>query len=168
MSAEENGLARAALDRLVEALEAHWAAVGVRSSENDPAVTAAWKDDSIVGTVDWVDRAPVQAGVGMPRIAAASDMPYWVGLKNELSVTWFTNVNFHAGTFGKLPPAAWVAPAVPALLLDELLHASMSAEAAAVALNRPAPSSSRRREGPSFMFRVSIASSTTGSIFFLI
>jgi len=42
------------------------------------------------------------------------------------------------------------------------------AEAAAVALNRPAPSSSRRREGPSFMFRVSIASSTAGSIFFLI
>ncbi|HZE65451.1 MAG TPA: hypothetical protein VE081_02405 [Sporichthyaceae bacterium] len=43
MSAEENGLARAALDRLVEALEAHWTAVGVRSSENDPAVTAAYR-----------------------------------------------------------------------------------------------------------------------------
>src|ERR1700760_2881137 len=137
----------------------------------EPAVTAAWKADSIVELVGWVDRAPVQAGVGRPRIAAASAMPYWVGVKNELSVTWFTNVNFHAGTFGKLPPAAWVAPAVPevpALLLDELLHAAMSAEAAAVALNSPAPSSSRRREGPSFMFRVSIASSTAGSIFFLI
>ena len=74
------------------------------------------------------------------------------------------------GVVGKLPAAAFAAPDVPdvpAELDDELLHAAISAEAAAVALNRPAPSSSRRREGPSFMFRVSIASSTTGSIFFL-
>jgi hypothetical protein len=47
------------------------------------------------------------------------------------------------------------------------LQAASSADAAAVALNRPAPLSSRRREGPSFIFRVSIASSTTGSIFFI-
>ena len=33
-------------------------------------------------------------------------MPYWVGVKNELSVTWFTNVNFHLGVVGKLPAAA--------------------------------------------------------------
>jgi hypothetical protein len=82
-----------------------------------------------------------------------------------------TKVNFHLGVVGKLPAAAAAADAVPvdeAELLDELLQAAISAEAAAVALNRPAPSSSRRREGPSFMFRVSIASSTTGSIFFLI
>ena len=137
----------------------------------EPAVTAAWKADSMVGTVGWVDRAPVQAGVGRPSSAAQSWNPYWVGVKNELSVTWLTKVNFHLGVVGKLPAAAFAADAVPvgaAELLDELLHAAMSAEAAAVALNRPAPSSSRRREGPSFMFRVSIASSTTGSIFFLI
>ena len=106
--------------------------------------------------------------MGRPRIAAASAKPYWVGVKNELSVTWQMKVNFHLGVVGKLPAAAlavWVGAAP--LELDEL-QAAMSAEAAAVALNRPAPSSSRRREGPSFMFRVSIASSTTGSIFFLI
>ena len=138
----------------------------------EPAVTAAWKADSMVGTVGWVDRAPVQAGVGRPSSAAESAMPYWVGVKNELSVTWLTNVNFHLGVVGKLPAAAAaVADADPdgaALLELDELHAAISAEAAAVALNRPAPSISRRREGPSFMFRVSIASSTTGSIFFLI
>jgi hypothetical protein len=72
---------------------------------------------------------------------------------------------------GKFPTAAAVADADPvgvALLELDELHAAISAEAAAVALNSPAPSSSLRREGPSFMFRVSIASSTTGSIFFLI
>ena len=109
--------------------------------------------------------------MGRPSSAAQSWNPYWVGVKNALSVTWLTKVNFHLGVVGKLPAAAFAADAVPvgaAELLDELLHAAMSAEAAAVALNRPAPSSSRRREGPSFMFRVSIASSTTGSIFFLI
>jgi hypothetical protein len=82
-----------------------------------------------------------------------------------------TKVNCHLGVVGKLPAAAFTAPDEVvdcAELLDELLHAAISAEAAAVALNRPAPSISRRREGPSFMFRVSIASSTTGSIFFLI
>ena len=74
------------------------------------------------------------------------------------------------GVVGKLPAAAFAADYVDvelALLELDELHAAISAEAAAVALNRPAPSSSRRREGPSFMFRVSIASSTTGSIFFL-
>ena len=137
----------------------------------EPAVTAAWKADSMVGTVDWVDRAPVQAGVGRPSSAAQSWNPYWVGVKNELSVTWLTNVNFHLGVLGKLPAAAAVADAVAdeeALLELDELQAAISAEAAAVALNSPAPSSSRRREGPSFMFRVSIASSTTGSTFFFI
>src|SRR6185312_13165511 len=57
------------------------------------AVIAAWRADSMVEFVGWVDRAPVQAGVGSPSSAAASAMPYWVGVKNELSVTWFTNVN---------------------------------------------------------------------------
>ena len=135
------------------------------------AVMAAWMADSMVELVGWVERAPVHDGVGRPRRAAQSAKPYWVGVKKALSVTWLTKVNFHLGVVGKLPAAAFVAEAVlpdEALLLDELLHAAISAEAAAVALNSPAPSSRRRREGPSFMFRVSIASSTTGSIFFLI
>ena len=51
-------------------------------------------------------------------------------------------------------------------LLDEL-HAVSRAEAAAVALTRPAPVSSLRRDGPSFMFSVCIASSTLGSIFLI-
>jgi hypothetical protein len=72
------------------------------------------------------------------------------------------------GVVGKLPATAFADDVgLAPLELDEL-QAAISAEAAAVALNRPAPSSSRRRLGPSFMFRVSIASSTTGSIFFLI
>ena len=133
-------------------------------------MTASLKADSMVGTVGWVDRAPVQCGVGRPRRAAASAKPYWVGVKNALSVTWLTKVNCHLGVVGKLPAAAAAVDddddGAALLELDEL-HAAISAEAAAVALNRPAPSSSRRREGPSFMFRVSIASSTTGSIFFL-
>src|SRR5712691_12671032 len=147
------------------------AATTVVAMPGETAVMAAWIADSMVEFVGWVDRAPVQAGVGRPSRAAASANPYWVGVKNELSVTWHTNVNFHLGVVGKFPAAAFVADADPvgaALLELDELHAAISAEAAAVALNRPAPSSSRRRDGPSFMFRVSIASSTTGSIFFLI
>src|SRR5262249_34220828 len=101
-------------------------------------------------------------------------MPFWVATKNGFVVTWLTNQNCQAGVLGKFPTAAFAAPdddapAVGAavLVLDEV-HAAISAEAAAVALNSPAPSSRRRREGPSFMSRRSIASSTTGSIFFLI
>src|SRR6266702_3684277 len=124
--------------------------------------------ETTVEFVGWVDRAPVQAGVGRPSSAAASANPYWVGVKNALSVTWHTNVNFHLGVVGKLPAAAAAVPDGAALLELDELHAAIRAEAAAVALNRPAPSSSRRREGPSCMCRGSIASSTTGSIFFLI
>src|SRR5208282_101924 len=78
----------------------------------EPAVTAAWKADSMVGTSGWVDSAPVQAGVGMPSSAAQSWKPYWVGVKKELSVTWLTKVNFHLGVVGKLPAAAFAADAV--------------------------------------------------------
>src|ERR1700677_3389797 len=121
------------------------------------AVTASWMAESMVDTVGLVDSAPVQAGVGMPSIAAQSAKPYWVGVKNELSVTWLTKVNFHFGVEGKFPPAACAAEEVffsAALLPDELVHAAISAEAAAVALNRPAPSRSPPRGGPSFMLRV--------------
>src|ERR1035438_7711109 len=58
------------------------------------AVTAGLKDDSMVGTVGCVDSAPVQCGVGIPRMAAASAKPYWVGVKNALSVTWFTKLKY--------------------------------------------------------------------------
>src|SRR6266567_5246287 len=142
--------------------------MGAVNAVAETAVMAAWIADSMVEFVGWVDRAPVQAGVGRPSRAAASANPYWVGVKNELSVTWHTNVNFHLGVVGKFPAAAFAVDVGAAPLEVDELHAAISAEAAAVALNRPAPSSSRRREGPSFMFRVSIASSTTGSIFFLI
>jgi hypothetical protein len=50
------------------------------------------------------------------------------------------------------------------LALLEELQAASRAEAAADALTSPVPVSSRRRVGPSFIFRVSIASSTLGSI----
>src|SRR6266566_5606781 len=121
---------------------------------------------TMVGTVGWVDVAPVQTGVGRPSSAAASWKPYWVGVKKELSVTWLTKVNFHFGVEGKSPgpPLALVPPPVD-LLLE--LHAVSSAVAAAEALKSPVPASSRRRVGPSFMLSVWIASSTLGSIFFI-
>ena len=105
---------------------------------------------------------PPHFGVGRPSSAAASASPYWVGVKNGFVVTWLTNQNCHFGVLGKFPTVLLVALA---LLLDEELQAEISAEAAAVALNSPAPLSSLRRAGPSCMFRVSIASSTTGSTF---
>jgi hypothetical protein len=43
MSVTENDVARDALDRLIEALETHWSAVGGRRSENDPEVTTAYR-----------------------------------------------------------------------------------------------------------------------------
>ena len=94
-----------------------------------------------MGTVGWVDSAPVQDGVGSPSSAAASWNPYCVGVKKELSVTWLTKVNFHLGVLGKLPAAAAAVDVGAALLELDELHAAISAEAAAVALNRPAPQS---------------------------
>ena len=111
---------------------------------------------------------PPHFGVGRPSSLAASLIPFWVGTKNGFVVTWLTNQNCQAGVAGKFPATAFAddAAAVGAALLElDEVQAAMSAEAAAVALNSPAPSISRRRVGPSFMFRVSIASSTTGSIF---
>jgi hypothetical protein len=43
MTTTENGVSRDALSRLIEALEAHWSAVGARRSENDPEVTKAYR-----------------------------------------------------------------------------------------------------------------------------
>src|SRR5215469_9918233 len=102
---------------------------------------------------------PPHFGVGRPRSAAASLVPEIVGTKNRLVVTWLTNQNCHAGDFGKFPTVVLAASAV---VLDPP-QAVIKAEAAAEALNSPVPASSLRRVGPSFMFSVSIASSTFGS-----
>ena len=64
-------------------------------------------------------------------------------------MTWLTNQNCHFGVLGKFPAVLFVALA---LVLDDELQAEISAEAAAVALNSPAPLSSLRRAGPSCMF----------------
>src|SRR5215467_4137040 len=125
------------------------------------AETAAFVALTICGTFEFCD--PVQDGLGMPSSAAASASPYWVGTKNGLVVTWLTKANFHAGVFGKLPAVLLAACAV---VLDEP-HAVSSAAAAALALISPVPASSLRRVGPSFMFRVSTASSTLGSTFLI-
>src|SRR5215469_1770965 len=116
---------------------------------------------TICGTLEVSD--PVQDGLGRPSSAAASASPYWVGTKNGLVVTWLTKANFHAGVLGKSPTVFFAACAV---VVDEP-HAVSSAAAAALALTSPVPLSSVRRVGPSFMFRVSTASSTLGSTFLI-
>src|ERR1700727_717479 len=73
---------------------------------------AAFRDGSIVGTVGCVEVAPVHEGVSMPSSAAQSWKPYCVGVKNELSVTWFTKVNLYFGVAGKFPAALLAALAV--------------------------------------------------------
>src|SRR6202046_4491953 len=103
---------------------------------------------------------PVHFGTGRPSSLAQSARPYWVGTKKGLVVTWLTNQNCHEGTLGKAPEP--LAP--PAALLDEL-QAVSRADAAAVALTKPAPAMSRRRGGVSLRLSVSIASSTLGSTF---
>ena len=137
----------------------------------EPAVTAALKADSMVGTVGWVDSAPVQAGVRQAE-QRGGVLEAVLGRGEERVVRDVVDEGeLPLGRGREVARGSLAADAVDvgaALLELDELHAAISAEAAAVALNRPAPSISRRREGPSFMFRVSIASSTTGSIFFLI
>ena len=115
--------------------------------------------------------SPPQFGVGRPSSAAASAYPYLVGVKNSFVSAWFTNQNFQAGVFGKFPATA-AAPdsvmcTVPLLVVFADVHAVSRAEAAPAALTKPVPASSLRRDGPSFMFSVCIASSTLGSIFLI-
>src|SRR5712691_1497101 len=132
-----------------------------------PAEIAAVIALSICGMFELAE--PAHCGVGIPSRAAASCSPYWVGTKNGFVVTWLTKVNFHFGVLGKFPATSF-APVPPPVLVDAVLaelHAVSSADAAAVALTRPVPVSSRRRVGPSFMFSVSIASSTLGSTFLI-
>src|SRR5262252_10832669 len=96
------------------------------------ALIAAFVADTISGTDEFCD--PVHDGLGSPSSAAASASPYWVGTKNGFVVTWFTNVNFHAGVDGKSPAVCCAALPVPD---DE--HAASNADAAAVALTSPVP-----------------------------
>src|SRR5262249_18071371 len=91
---------------------------------------------------------------------------------NSFVSAWFTNQNFQAGVFGKFPATAaapdsviFTVPLLVLLLAD--VHAASRAEAAPAALTKPVPASSFRRDGPSFMFSVCIASSTLGSIFLI-
>src|SRR5262249_1839950 len=83
------------------------------------------------------------------------------------SIGWrsrhLTIQNCHYGVLVNFAAPAFAASLV--LLLDE--HAASRADAAAVALMSPVPLSSVRRVGPSFMFRVSTASSTLGSTFLI-
>src|SRR3954466_4338323 len=88
-----------------------------------------------------------------PSSAHASAMPYRVGTKNGLVVTWLTNTNRHLGVDGKSP--------LPPLEELSLLHAASSAVAAAAALVSPAPVSNRRRDVAG-SGTVSRASSTAG------
>src|SRR5262245_43732757 len=97
----------------------------------DLAATAALNAVSTAGTLGCVELAPVDGGTGIPSRAAQSWKPYWVGVKNELSVTWFTKVNFHLGVEGK-SPAASLADGALLLPLAFELHAASRAEAGAV------------------------------------
>src|SRR5258708_7601668 len=116
---------------------------------------------------------PPHFGFGRPRRAAASANPNCVGAKNRFVVAWLTNQNCQAGVFGKFPTAAAAGEdeplvALPVALAVELeVQAASSADAAAVALTRPVPASSRPRVGPSCMLSVCMASSTLGLIFFM-
>src|SRR5450432_405726 len=141
-------------------------ATAIPSALPEMAVCMYW---TICGTADVAE--PPHFGLGMPSSAAASAKPYWVGTKNGFVVTWLTNQKFHGGVFGKSPAtaAALELELAPAWLVPfDAEHAASRADAAAVALTRPVPLSRTRRVWPSFMLRISMASSTLGSIFFFI
>src|ERR687896_343241 len=115
---------------------------------------------TISATIESFD--PVHWNV-QPSSAQASWAPYCVGVKNGFVVTWLTNTNRHLGVFGKLPGPP---SGAFALLLFSFEQAASSADAAAVALTRPAPLSSLRRAAP-LRPSVSTASSTLGSMSFM-
>ncbi len=60
-----------------------------------PAAIAWSNAVTIWDTLEVVE--PVHSGLGIPRRAAASAIPYWVGVKKLLVVTWLTNVNLYEG-----------------------------------------------------------------------
>src|SRR5512133_2852298 len=112
---------------------------------------------TLAGMIESLD--PVHWNSQLSR-AQASWAPYWVGVKNELVVTWQTNTNFHFGVDGKSPAA--VAEAESLLLSSLLVQAASRAEAASDALVSPMPPSSLRRV-TRLRSSVSTACSTTGS-----
>ena len=63
------------------------------------ADTAELIAETISDAIEFAE--PVHFGTGRPNSAAASAIPYWVGTKKLLVVTWLTNQNCHAGVFGK-------------------------------------------------------------------
>ena len=75
-----------------------------------PAIAAS-KASTISGMSDVSE--PVHWN-DVPSSAEASSMPYWVGTKNGLVVTWLTNTKFHSGVSGKLPWAPLPPPPPPA------------------------------------------------------
>src|ERR1700722_17494916 len=86
-----------------------------------PSTFGAMAESRAVSMVRWVDCvevAPVHEGLGIPSRAAQSWNPYWVGVKNELSVTWLTKVNLYFGVAGKFPAASLAALAVLPLELE--------------------------------------------------
>src|SRR5262245_60312911 len=67
-------------------------------------------------------------------------MPYWVGTKNGLVVTWLTKTNFHLGWAGKLP---WPPPPD----VEPVAQASRKPGTVAPAATQAAPRRSWRRLG---------------------
>src|SRR3954447_7252034 len=76
---------------------------------------------TISATIEFCD--PVHCGFSIPSSVAASSIPYCVGVKKGLVVTWLTNENFHLGVSGMLPIA------LELLDLSSLLHALSRAPA---------------------------------------
>src|SRR5664280_655302 len=75
-------------------------AIGSIKLEAMPFLPAAIAWSNAVTIWDTLEVAePVHSGFGMPRRAAASAIPYWVGVKKLLVVTWLTNVNLYEGCF---------------------------------------------------------------------
>src|ERR1035441_819611 len=75
-------------------------ATGSIKAEAMPLTPAAIAWSNAVTIWDTLEVAePVHSGLGMPRMAAASAIPYWVGVKKLLVVTWLTNVNLNEGCF---------------------------------------------------------------------
>jgi hypothetical protein len=75
-------------------------ATGSIKLEAMPFTPAAIAWSNAVTIWDTLELAePVHSGLGMPRRVAASAIPYWVGVKKLLVVTWLTNVNLYEGCF---------------------------------------------------------------------
>src|SRR3712207_9039581 len=81
---------------------------------------------------------PVHCDV-VPNSACASSMPYCVGTKNGLVVTWLTKTKLYSGVSGKFPPDPPAPPPPPWL-------ACWAASCLHPLSNRPAEASARSEE----------------------